>query len=509
MANKLNLDFSGGMNSHTAPLVSKDNEAEFILNYNLDKSGALTKRNGYEKFVSNGLFYTSGLFGALNPDNGVGYYYRTTNDAEFATATKRITYYYKSADAAWTATDDNAQQPFLPTTGAANQLHKTRFASFLNYVFRVNGADSPKSFLVTTPQTVTTVNLKYEDANAIGILSSLIAVYADRVYLNDASNSKRSRVYFSTVGVPGGTITWGASAAAQQYFDVNPDDGDLITAFENNGNHLLIFKSNAMYRWIWGQVEADRIIGVGTPSQESVATHFETGTTFFANPRGVYAYNGNKPKLISRKIQEYIDAISTAQGSWRYVSGGVDSEHYYLSVGDIIVNGRTISNAVLVYHILFDAWTIYSLATQPTVFADVPSISVAYPKRELIFGSLVGTDYKFTTATSDLLISDTKSIESEVVTKEHLLVFPEKTTLENIDVLAIQGSDTRVSYQLDRNLMGREGDFVSCKGGLNNRVNTFRVGKEMHTVRLRLSDNSLRSSTIEGYNLEHTPKKTR
>src|SRR3990167_10231535 len=126
-------------------------------------------------------------------------------------------------------------------------------------------------------------------------------------------------------------ITW----AAANWFEVNPDDNDEITALENNGNRLLIFKNYAMYRWTFGQVEADRIIGVGTTSQESVKTNFDLGITFFANPKGVYAYTDGRPKLISRKIQDYIDAVS----DWKYVAAGVDNDHYRLSVGDLTVNG--------------------------------------------------------------------------------------------------------------------------------------------------------------------------
>ncbi len=498
MANKLTLNFSGGMNSKDSPLTLKENESELIINYNLEDVGSLVKRPGYELLGTNSLS-TSGLFGTMNPNNKDNQAYLTVNDG----TPNRITYYLKSSDNTWTTTNDTGQTPFLPA-GASNQVFRTRFVAALNYIFRINGGDAPVSFLITTPQTKTTVNLKYEDAAAIAITPFLGAVYQDRIYFNDSADGKRSRLYYSTEITAAGTVTWGASVAGNtQFFDVNVDDGDFITALENNGNHLLVFKNYAMYRWIWGQLEADKIIGVGTTSQESVATNFEIGTTFFANPQGVYAYSGNRPKLISRKIQKYVDAVTTA--SWIYAAGGVDEDHYYLSVGNITVNSRLISNAVFVYHFNLDAWTIHSMAIEPNVFA---AIGLTYPNKPLSFGSVSGT-YTITDSTSDLVGAGVRSINTEVLTKEYMLVFPEKTTLENIDVVAIQGGDTRISYQLDRNLTGKEGDFVSLKGGLNKRVNTFRVGKDMNTVRVRMTDNSLRTSIIEGFNLEYTAKKVR
>lgn len=505
MANKFITSFAGGMNSHTAPLILKDNESELIVNYNLDKTGTLSRRNGYELYASNTLFHTSGLISALNANTKTNQAWLTTNDAAFATATKRITYYYKIADGTWTATDDNNQEPFLPTTGAANELYKTRFVFFLNYVFRLNGGDAPKSFLITTPQTATTTNLTdNETSAALAITPSLGVAFSNRVFFNDTADGKKSRIYYSTLGISGGTIAWNTDAVTGQWRDINPDDGDFITAFEPNGSHLLIFKNNALYRYIFDQVEADKVIGVGTTSQESVKTNYDVGITFFANPKGVYTYSGGGVKLISRKIQEYVDAVPAA--NWIYCAGGVDKEHYYLSVGDVTVNGRTISNAVFVYHIFLDSWTIYSLAEQPTCFIE---LGTTYPTQQLGFGTADGGVYRFTTATSDVDGTTTVNINTEVLTKEHLLTMPEKTTLENIDIVAIQGGDTKVSYQIDRNLMGKEGDFISCKERLNKRINTLRVGKEMSTVRLRLADNSQRASIIEGYNLEHTPKKDR
>ena len=498
------------MNSHTAPLQLKDNEAELILNYKLDKNGALKKRNGYELYATNTLYHTSGLISTMYANNRINYAWLTSNDGVFADATKRKTFYYKAADDTWTTTDDITQTPFDPVTGDADEVFKTRFVVFLNYVFRLNGGqggagDYPVSFLITTPQTKTTTNLLYEDAAQITFSPFLGTVYQARVFLNNSVDGYRSRIYYSTLGTSGGAITWGISAAANtQWRDINPDDGDFITAFEPRDDYMLIFKNFNLYKYYF-DIPAIKIADVGTTSQESVKTNLDIGTTYFANPSGIYAYGGGKPKLISGKIQEYVDAVTGA--NWNYCAGGVDKEHYYLSVGDITVNGRTITNAVFVYHIYLDAWTVYSLAEQPTVFTN---IGTTFPTRFLSFGSGNGGVYKMTTSTSDIFGSSTvTNINTEVLTKEHLLTFPEKTTLENIDVMAIQGGDTKVSYQIDRNLLGREGDFVSCKERLNNRVNTCRVGKEMHTVRLRLSDNSQRDSIIEGYNLEHTPKKSR
>jgi hypothetical protein len=57
-----------------------------------------------------------------------------------------------------------------------------------------------------------------------------------------------------------------------------------------------MFKNRAMYRWTFGQTEPDRLIGVGTSSQESVKTNFDLGITFLPRVRSAH-FQGNKKKL--------------------------------------------------------------------------------------------------------------------------------------------------------------------------------------------------------------------
>jgi len=188
------------------------------------------------------------------------------------------------------------------------------------------------------------------------------------------------------------------------------------------------------------------------------------------------------------------------------VAGGIDKDHYYLSVGDLTVNSKTISNAVLVYHISLDAWTIYSLAVNATVFSEIQS---TYPTTQLVFGSNVagyGYTYKFTTSTSDIYGSSTvKSIPAEVIFKEHLLSYPERTNLNYIDIFAEQRVESNVFYDLDR-----KNDFIPI-GSLEDRITNFNriPARECNSARIKIADNSKDISVISGYNIEHEPKQKR
>lgn len=487
MANKLNLNLSGGQNSNTSSLIVKDSECELLLNYSLDKLGCLTKRNGYEKYLS---VYeeTDGLD---NDNVGIVGMYQHNNMSDGSQNPIFVIYAYtivmgfetivlRKDGSSWVASNGGGY-------GAIN--NKVHMASFVDYVFLVNGKDevvssSTGSFWATIncPSTITP---KY------------ISVFQDRVYLANESTSgeNRSRVWFSSLPTDGITITWDLN---DDWFDVNPDDSDEITALENNGNRLLVFKHRALYRWTFGQVEADRLIGVGTSSQESVKTNFDLGITFFANPNGIYAYMGGRPKLISRKIRNFVDAVS----DWENVFAEVDTDHYYLSVGDITVNSRTYTNVMFVYHISLDAWSIYTLATPVNFLGKYMLTGVV---EYIYFGSYTAPNsyqcYKLFSGTDD----DGTEINGEVIFKEHVLSFPNKNSVKNVDVFSEKRVNSKAYYRLDRN------EKYVPLGDLKGRITSFktRAERESNTVQIKLTDTSKNTSVIEGYNIEYESKAKR
>ena len=489
MANKLQLNFSGGMNSQVSSLLMKDNECELCVNFHLDKVGAITKRRGYARYNTQPFAgkTINGLFQFNDTSAGFGYQLMVANN----TGDTNGNIYYNNGGT-WTVGK---------STDTASL--RSRFASFVDYVFRVNGTD-----VVASSANASTWGTTNAPAT---ITPKFISVFSDRVYVarGSAANEK-SRVWFSSLPDGAGGITW---TTATDYFDVNPDDGDEITGLENNGNRLLIFKYDALYRWVFGAVEPDRLIGVGSTSQENIKTNFDKGITFFANPKGVYAYTGGRPKLISRKIQKFIDAVT----GWQNTCAEVDDDHYYLAVGDLrfadifgdsaSTNGRTLSNCMLVYTISLDAWTIYSFG-DPIKFLAILQNSSAVPGLApfIAMGSNTGRTYQmFTGSSDDITATSPYPINGECRTKEYLLSFPNRTNLNWVDVFAEQRVATVVSYDIDRL------EEWTTLGDIQYRVTNFRVpGRECNSVRLVFVDSSRNvQSIIEGFNLEHEPKEKR
>lgn len=483
MPNTLITNLSGGQNNKFSPLIIGDDQCELIKNYTLDKTGSLQKRKGYDVFATQPVSgkRVHGLFQYTN----IGASGETTQVMVVNNSgdTQSVIYYNNGGTWTTSKTNDTAVSSFT-------NLNRARFVTFLDYIFRVNGQD-----VVATSNDIN--GGTWGTTNAPGTIKpSFVSVFQDRVYVaNDRNGINGSRVFFS--GLPSsGSITW---TTGTDFFDVNPDDGDEITALENNGNRLLIFKTRALYRWTFGQTEPDRLIGVGTSSQECVKTNFDLGVTFFANEKGAYAYSGGRPKLISRAIKPWFDALSA--GDETDFSAEVDNDHYFLYLADsLTVEGRTYTNVMAVYNIPLDAWTIYTLDTPVRVMNKL----ILSNKEGIYFGSDNGRTYEWEKGNSDdsggASGNSEVPIDGEIITKEQMISFPERSDVQYIDVISKEGVQALVSVFFDDNPDPKQ------LGQLEDRVTNFEVRKDkVYTVKLRIADNSKNQSTIEGFNIEHEP----
>jgi len=375
-------EFSGGMNSKVVGHLILDSETKLSQNCILDDPiGAVTKRKGYSQ-IGGQITASEDILG--------NYYFTSSTSANSQHLVGCGTAIYYNSSGTWTLTSSS----WTADT-------KIRFESFLDRVFAFNGTDTPVSWAGTggwgNTDLVSAPICKYG------------RVYQDRFYFANASGNQ-SRVYFSSVPTSG-VITW---ATSTDYLDVNPEDGQVITGLDENSGRLLIFKNDSMFRWNGYSTEADPIIDIGTPSQESVKTIHNI--TYFFNRYGVYAYDGGMPYLISRKVQDWIDAID--QSTLDDVIAEVDNDHYYCAVGDVTVDSVSYSNVVLVYHIPLKAWTIWTLVDTPKAMACYYSSGA----RLVSFGDDNGEVFRLNNGNDD----DGTAINVNIETKQYDLETPEE-----------------------------------------------------------------------------------
>jgi len=470
-------DLSGGQNNQVTPLLLRENQCEIVQNYKMDKVGSLTKRNGITylltQIVNNksvlGMYYFNDKIGTDRSNVLVVIDDATsTNSDIFAIETN-----------AWAISKTNDTAGALPV-----------FTTFVDYVFRTNGADVMGSSADPRP-----TGGAWGTTNCLAtLLPRYCCVWEDRLYwLNDNS----ATAYPSRIGwseLPTGAplaLTFGAN----NWADINPDDNDEITWGEPFGRVMLIFKENAIYHWTFGQVEPDKIIDVGTPQGLTVKkTH---GICFFANKYGVWAHTGqSQPRLISRKVQPFIDAIPTLTA----MRAEVDNDHYYLYIGDVTVDGVAYANVMLVYTISLDAWHFETYPFEITAMARFidNTLGTTAIYDSIYLGDDDGYVYRKDVGTVDYLGTTAQPINGYFRTKEYPLNFPNTSKLNQLYVIANKASGTQVNYRIDR------AEEFKPWHDLKERITAEKLGGRAKTIQFTFTDNSRTTSRIEGLSVDYT-----
>lgn len=197
--------------------------------------------------------------------------------------------------------------------------------------------------------------------NMWGYANQFGEVYKSRIYLagDTSREGNSSRLYFSSVISSLGNITW---LPTEDFVDINPGDGEGITALKRYSLQLLVYKPNYIYRFRTSGVDPDPLIKVGTRSQESVVEGKKG--VYFHHDSGFYRYSDQSPVEISRPIADIVEAIPFSQYS--QIVAWNDQDHIYWSIGNITVNefkeNVTYKNCVIRYTESSELWTIYSYA---------------------------------------------------------------------------------------------------------------------------------------------------
>ena len=267
-------------------------------------------------------------------------------------------------------------------------------------------------------------------------------VYKSRIYFSgdNTYTGFSSRIWFSAVISSSGVITWSPST---DYVDINPADGENISALKRFSLELLIFKPNYTYRFRTSGVDPDPLIRVGTRSQESVVEG-KRGL-YFHHDTGFYRYSGGYPEEISRAVSDIVKAIPF--GSYGSIAGWKDDDHIYYDLnGDITVadpqGNQTWKNAVLRYTESSDLWTLYSYSNKirrgsPFITGTSSSIMVGLDN---------GVVAEFNKGQTDL----GQPIKYRVVTKWYEPSGIEnRNEIEEMCAIAEKGRGAQLFYQID------------------------------------------------------------
>ena len=310
-----------------------------VQNFNFDRKGAGTVRPGATAL---GSTVAAGLlpYGLHNAQAG-------TAVVVFASASTAAIYSYNGS--VWSVSLDDG-------TSSA----KVRFVDFSSFTIAIGFQGSIRFWNAGSSRHWHFTGNPINPQHLWNLTPKLGEVYKSRVYLSgDTSTSGNpSRLLFSSVISTAGVITFSPTL---DFVDINPGDGENITALKRYATELEVFKPNYLYRFRTSGTDPDPLIKIGTRSQEAVVEG--SRGLYFPHDSGFYRYTeGGYPEIISRSISDIFSAIPFTQLD--DIIGWTDPDHLYWSVGNLTITesglSETIKNVVLRYTESSDLWTVYS-----------------------------------------------------------------------------------------------------------------------------------------------------
>lgn len=495
--NEQHFDYSGGVNQSVSSLLMADNETNIIENGELEKIGSIYKVRGYLQkgnVVNNG-YNILGMCNAFRPSDGVRKQIVVADGASNSDA-----YTYDSITDTWT-----------PHVLSLSSGSKAEFESFLNGFFMVNFTEATRfndlNQWYTTTNVTSAAKAKY------------IKQYLSRIYLGyvvSGGTTYPSRVTYSDL--PAGspmTISWNDTL---NYIDVATDDGDTIKGLEVNANRLLIFKENSLYRYDTNSLY--QVPGCpGTVSQRSVKNI--QGHTLYLHSSGIWDYDGSASSIISRKVKDIIDGISTK--SLSDACAWTKQDHYYIYLGDINNTkvGLSINNCLLDYDIAKGGFTWRSINDNILVWMTFPDdtsnisyndATVTYNNANVMYNGIQSAEEKifFGTDTGYIMQFDTGNtfngtdISYKVETKDYYLGYPAYWKLLQKVIIFNNYGGKRFTVQAKLD----DGDWKTL-GRINSRINQliFDSGLLCQRVRFRLIESGSGDRfAFEGLDVYFTPQ---
>jgi len=400
-------------NSEVDDFLTPDGAVSEAVNVHFDRKGAVTLRPGYAIIgsqISDG-YPCLGLYNALFSDTS-----KNCLLSVFSDGTNNDI--YKSTGGAWSKSLENDTKDL-----------KTRFVTFADNVVRVNGTDAVKSF--DGSSWATSGNPINPDDAPVG---KFIEVFKSKLYISGISANPDRLTYSETID-SSGNLAWDN---ANNYVDINPNDGENTTALKRFSLELLNFKPNYIYRFKTSGTDPDPLIKIGTRSQESIVEGKQG--LYFHHDTGFYRYGGGAPEEISRRISDITSAIPLSY--YDDVSSWKDNDHIFFSTGDLTIEGESWTNTVQRYTESSKVWTTYS-------FADEARWGSSYNNGTSIL-QVIGDDdgnvYTWNSGTTD----NGTTIKYRMITQwyEPGVIFHRKV-LMHLNTICVKAQRAELFYQVD------------------------------------------------------------
>lgn len=158
----------------------------------------------------------------------------------------------------------------------------------------------------------------------------------------------------------------GVNAKQYDTFKLSGGNNDRIKMLTTIGNVLMVANSNNLGIWDnykWDSYKTENLdVGIGCVSDQGFVKAL--GTLWFIHYTGIYATTGGYPKLMSVKVEKYIQGATKA--GLESSAAGRKGMSVFFSIGNVTLYrpdgsiDRTISNVVLEYNMRHENWFVHS-----------------------------------------------------------------------------------------------------------------------------------------------------
>lgn len=178
-----------------------------------------------------------------------------------------------------------------------------------------------------------------------------------------------------------------------------------------------------MKRWNFVSADPESMVGIGTPSHESIInTAGICGFFSDSDPDaiGFYITDGSYPTPIShlraKNIKKWVDAIPSTY--YQNISGWGSETHMYWSIGDVTVDGVAYSNVVLRWSIKTGEWAVRKYPNEFRVFTKYVLSGVPAIVGGTTVGNIIQIDKPNTYSDYVSTTVDARGIDWEILTQE-------------------------------------------------------------------------------------------
>ena len=348
------LDYSGGRNVKSAPYLLSEKECRDALNVHTSLSGDIEKRTGFVTLSGSTL--------TGSPINGTEVHTLFPVNV----ATKSL------IGVARTASTDTI---FKMTTGGVASALKTGLTANTRWyfaqgspttagpIFGMNGVDKP----IKWNGEAASVEEWVATTGTIPTAGKYLTYWSSRLWCAEGA-----RLRFS--GITGETsdpLNWESTA----YVDLDPNDGQPITAINIVGDYLIVFKARKTYAIYDAASAVNRMISsnIGCVAHRSVV-NTPDGLLFLSEDQGICKTNGSSITPISEQILPDLEQVGASPTTAALAAGTLEGRRYYLSVSF----GGTRNDHTIEYDLIQNSWWLHSCASNQYALLDPSGTPVLY-----------------------------------------------------------------------------------------------------------------------------------